>query len=175
MRLKVDSTRTREAPHTYSVSQRDSDLIAVQQYDIDTTKAKLLKLTDKGRLMLQDAMICAAKWEGAASLTVAPFTRWDLGMQVGRKEGVLNPYDLRMVSELIDKLLLIAYRQPLPAKEMVGVTGDTLTVGAGWQYVYAIRKQTIICLLALQPKQRAQLEQMRGAPFTERVSMGRRW
>jgi len=151
----------------------DSDLREMGESDLKAVLQKTQNLTAKGRLMLQDAVICAAKVDGQR-WNVTPFTRYELGLQVGRKQGVLNPYDLRLVGELVTKLLLIAYREPLPAKTMVGVDGDDLTVGAGWQYVYTFRKRTLIGLLALSPRNRATLEKMRGAPFSQLAGQ-RRW
>lgn len=183
MNLKDKATRARdknhtakvsEMPETYNVAKDDPELVEMTQRDLEAVQARIKALTSKGRLLLNDAQMCAVKAVGSA-YEVTPFTRWALGLQVGRKGGLLNPYDLKLLKALVDSKLLLEYREPLPAKEMVGVAGDDLTVGAGWQYVYTFRKQALIAYLAFVPAHKQRLEQMRGQPFAVTFAKRSSW
>lgn len=166
MKLFSEPTRAHETPPVFFVSEKDSDLHAVNQYQIDRVQEKVIKLSTRGRMLLQDAVRCALSVEGRA-WKVTPFTRFELACEMKRPRHVLYPHDLALLKLLVDEGWLIAFRQPREAEKVIGADGQELTRGAGWEYVYAFDKRRLIAFMATQPKTKARLELMRGARFSQ--------
>lgn len=176
MNDKRNSTRAHARIDTYELSERDEEcrrlIRSFTNSDLKYFQAQARKLTPGGKRLLHTVCSMTIKSRTSDVLSkvfvVRPFTRAELGNEL-RRGSPLNPHDIKLLRSMIQLHLLREDRQALPAKRMVGVSGDELVLGAGWQFVYIIRPQAALSILYAIPKQRPHIEKLMAGQDEQRL------
>lgn len=164
MNVSDKSTRARTRIGTYELSQRDSELrkLARQldESDLQHFVKVAGKLTPAGHKLLASIIRMTISRDVATGvIQVRPFTRAELGHYL--KAGAqLCPHDVKLLNDMVNASIVQEERQPLEGKRFIGASGDELMKGAGWQYVYILRRIAALALLRESPKRRAEIEAM---------------
>lgn len=136
-----------DLPDTRAKDERESAIrsMRTQLRDLSPAAARLLNAVLKSVLL---------RFDESSGYQVQPASRAVIAAQLGRKS--LIPHDIKLLRELVFLDLVTEGRQPLPRRQV-----GQIWHGAGYEYVYSIKPDTLICLLALDPVERDRLREMK--------------
>lgn len=178
MNDKRKSTRARAPVGEYALSRDNPEvrqiLASLNDSDLEHYKLRALELTPAGQTLLKTILRMTIKrplggWVDQPYI-VRSFTRAELGNEL-RSGAPLNPHDIKLLRDMVRLSIIQEDRRALPAKRLVGVTGDELMLGAGWEYVYVVRPLAALAYLYASKNHRAFVEKLRAEqPYTPDVS-----